>query len=118
VKTKYWIAILGIILIISAVASVSLLMPGEEAPMAQIIRDGTVYRVVDLGTDQQFTVPCPDGFNTVTVKDGKIAVTEASCPDQYCVRQGFCNGGRAIVCLPNRLVIEFTGEQEIDGLVG
>ena len=117
-KTKYWIAILAVILVVSAVASIFLFLPGEEAKMAEIISDGKVNRVVNLGADQEFTVPCAGGFNTVTVRDGKIAVTEASCPDQYCVHQGFVNRGRDIVCLPNRLVISFMGEQEIDGQIG
>ena len=117
-KTKYWIAVLAVILVVSAAASISLFTPGEEAKMAEIISDGKVNRVVNLGADQEFTVPCAGGFNTVTVRDGKIAVTEASCPDQYCVRQGFCNGGRDIVCLPNRLVISFRGDETIDAIAG
>ena len=51
-------------------------------------------------------------------KDGKIAVTEASCPDHYCMKRGFCNSGTEIVCLPNRLVIQFLDAQEIDAAVG
>ena len=117
-KTKYWIIILAVILIISAGASLVFLLPGEEAAWAEISSDGAVNRVVSLRIDQEFTVPCPGGFNTVTVKDGRIAVTEASCPDQYCVRQGFCNSGRSIVCLPNKMVISFVSEQEIDGQIG
>ena len=117
-KTKYWIAILVAILVVSIGASVAFFLPGKEASVAEITSDGAVNRVVNLKADQEFTVPCPGGYNTVTVKDGKIAVTEASCPDQYCVRQGFCNGGRSIVCLPNKLVITFVGEQEIDGQIG
>ena len=118
VKTKYWIVMLAAILVISAGASALLFLPGKEASCAQIISGGAVYRTVNLNADQQFTVSCSEGFNTVTVKGGKIAVTEASCPDHYCIRQGFCNGGRDIVCLPNALVISFVGEQEIDGQIG
>ena len=117
-KTKYWVIVLAAILVLSAGASVVLFLPGKEAATAQITSDGAVNRVVNLHADQSFTVPCPGGYNTVTVRDGKIAVTEASCPDQYCVRQGFCNSGRDIVCLPNALVISFGGEQEIDGQIG
>ena len=117
-KTKYWIAILAAILVISAVASITFFMPGKESSWAQISTDGRVDRMVNLLIDQQFTVPCPGGYNTVTVRDGKIAVTEATCPDHYCIRQGCCNSGRDIVCLPNKLVITFVGEQEIDGQIG
>ena len=117
-KSKFWIVILAAILVISIGASLVIFIPGKEASLAQITSDGTVDRVVNLNADQTFTIPCPGGYNEVTVKDGKIAVTAATCPDQYCVRQGFCNGGRAIVCLPNKLVIAFLGEQEIDGQIG
>ena len=117
-KTKYWIIILAVILMLSAGTSVFLFLPGKEVAYAEIISDGTANRVVNLHVNQQFSVPCPGGYNTVTVKGGKIAVTEASCPDQYCVRQGFCNGGRDIVCLPNKLVISFGANQEIDGHIG
>ena len=117
-KTRFWIILTAAILVLSAVASGALLLPGEQAVWAEIRSAGELNQTVNLRMDQEFTVPCPGGYNTVTVKDGRIAVTEASCPDQYCVRQGFCNSGRDIVCLPNVLVISFLGEQEIDGQIG
>ena len=68
---------------------------------------------------QEFTVTTPDGgVNTVTVQGGKIAVTQANCPDSYCMARGYCNAGAQIVCLPNRLVIRFLGEQNIDAVAG
>ena len=117
-KTKYWILILAAVLLLSAAGSIVLFLPGKASTQAEISSDGTLFRVVDLQADQEFTISCPGGYNTVTIQDGRIAVTEASCPDQYCVRQGFCNGGRSIVCLPNKLVITFVGDQEIDGQIG
>jgi len=116
--TKYWIIILAVILAVSVGASLMFFLPGEAASLARITSDGSVIRVVDLSIDQELTVPCPGGYNTVTVKGGKVAVTEATCPDQYCMERGFCNSGTPIVCLPNKLVITFLGEQEIDGQIG
>ena len=117
-KNKFWAIILVVILVISAVASIPLLLPKTGAAWAEIRSDGVLNRTVNLSIDQEFTVPSSGGYNTVTVKNGKIAVTEANCPDGYCMDRGFCGGGTAIVCLPNRLVISFVGEQEIDGLLG
>ena len=116
-KTKFWIAALALALILCIGLSI-LTLGGEETTQAQITSGGKVIRIVDLHIDQEFTVETSDGYNVVTVKDGKIAVTEASCPDHYCMARGFCNSGTQIVCLPNRLVIEFLAEQEIDGIVG
>ena len=113
-KTKAWILIFVALAVICAVATLPLMF-GEEASYAQITSNGKLIKTVSLAIDQEFTV---DGHNTVTVRDGKIAVTWADCPDGYCVSRGFRSSGGDIVCLPNRLVISFTGEQEIDGIAG
>ena len=117
-KTKYWIALLSLALVLCTLASILLMATGNDAARAKITSDGRLVRIVDLNLDQEFTVETETGYNVVTVKDGKIAVTEASCPDHYCMARGFCSGGTQIVCLPNRLVIEFLEDQEIDGFVG
>ena len=116
-KTKYWIAILAAVLFLCVCVSF-LTLGGGDASRAKITSEGRLVRTVDLSVDQEFTVETGNGYNIVTVKDGKIAVTEASCPDHYCMNRGFCSGGAQIVCLPNRLVIEFLGEQEVDGAAG
>ena len=118
-KTKYWVLLLALILAACIGLSIPLLLPGQEAAYAEIVSDGQVLHRVDLHLDRQFSVTTPSGgSNTVTVKDGRIAVTEANCPDHYCMERGFCNSGSPIVCLPNRLVINFSGELEIDAIVG
>ena len=118
-KTKYWIMILSFVLLVSAAGGVFLLNSNPNAAFARIVSDGEVVETVSLHVDREFTVVSPGGGeNTVTVKNGKIAVTAASCPDHYCMQRGFCDGGMQIVCLPNRLVIEFVAEQEIDGVIG
>ena len=117
-KSKYWAMLLAVILIVSLLCCVPLLR-SETAARARITSDGVTVATVDLSKDQEFTVPSPGGgSNTVTVKDGAIAVTAASCPDHYCMDRGYCAGGSQIVCLPNRLVITFLGPQAVDGVSG
>ena len=113
-KTKTWIRLFAVI----AAACIFLTLPllrQDQARFAEITSKGESVKTVDLLIDQEFTV---DGKNTVTVKDGKIAVTWADCPDHYCMKRGYCDRGTDIVCLPNRLVISFLGEQEVDAAVG
>ena len=118
-KTRYWIIALSLVLILSAAGGIYLMNSNQNATFAHIISDGEMIKTVSLHMDQEFTVTGPNGGeNTVTVRDGKIAVTAATCPDHYCMQRGFCDGGTQIVCLPNRLVIEFASEQEIDGMIG
>lgn len=117
-KTKYYAVLLAVLLIVCAALSVYLFQPGSDAAYARITSDGEVKYTLSLAVDQQITVESERGTNVVTVKDGKIAVTQADCPDHYCMDRGFCSGGAQIVCLPNRLVIEFVGEQAVDGVTG
>ena len=117
-KTGYWIGILALILAVCVALSVWILMPGEAAEMVEIWSDGEFLYSLPLSVDTQMRIDSEQGSNTISVKDGKIAVTQADCPDHYCMDRGFCDGGAQIVCLPNRLVISFLGEQEIDAAIG
>ena len=88
------------------------------SPAAEIYSEGQLIRTVRLDEDQTFTIEGSFGTNTITVSGGKIAVTAATCPDHICVNRGYCDGGMDIVCLPNRLVIRFTGGTAPDGIIG
>ena len=117
-KTKYWIMLFAVLLAVCLGAGIFLMLPGEASTHARIVSDGEVLHTVDLRIDQEFEITNGNGRNTVTIKDGKIAVTEANCPDHYCMARGWCDSGTQIVCLPNGLVIEFLGEQTIDAVIG
>ena len=118
-KTKYWIIGLAILLLLCIGLSIPVLLPGDPTSHAEIISDGNVLHTVNLSKDQQFTITnAKGGTNVVTIQNGKIAVTEASCPDHYCMHRGFCDSGAQIVCLPNGLIIRFTETDEIDFVAG
>lgn len=118
-KTKTWIILLSAVMAVCLGLSAFFLQPGDAAVQAEIWSQGKLLKQVDLRVDQEFTVTTPDGgVNTITVRNGHIAVTEANCPDGYCMDRGFCDRGTQIVCLPNRLVIRFVGDQELDAAVG
>lgn len=68
-------------------------------------------------TPYSFTVESDHGdFNVVTVEQGRICVSEASCPDHVCIKTGWISDGAIpIVCLPNELVIQIESS-EINGV--
>lgn len=90
-----------------------------DTPMAEIYLDGTLVRRVSLDTSAEFSVT-GDYMNTVTVRDGKIAVTESDCPGGDCVHSGWIGtSGRSIVCLPNRMEIRIVSAPgDVDFVVG
>lgn len=88
---------------------------------ASILQNGSTVRTVSLNEPLDFAVTAPNGgSNTITVRDGRICVSHATCPDQVCVRQGWVNTDMTpIVCLPNGLVIQITGgDRTLDGQTG
>ena len=118
-KTKTWV----LILVVSAAAlgalGLFLLWPSSPAATAQIYSRGILIKTVDLRTDQEFRVASDqENYNLITVKNGKIAVTSASCPDHYCMHRGFCSSGAPIICLPNALEIRFLSSDGPDFSVG
>ena len=116
-KTKYWLFLIGSIMLLCAGLS-TLLHSYERAELANVYSDGKLLYTLDLRIDQEKTVESEYGINLITVKDGAVAVTYADCPDGYCKKRGFCDGGTEIVCLPNRLIIRFVSEQTVDAVAG
>ena len=116
-KTKSWAILLSVLLAVSLGLSLWLLRP-QQAAYAQVWSDGKLIHTLDLNVDRVVEVKTDSGSNRIEIRDGQIAVTDADCPDHYCMDRGFCSGGVQIVCLPNKLVIRFLGATEIDGVAG
>ena len=116
-KTKSWAILLSVLLAVSLGLSLWLLRP-QQAAYAQVWSDGKLIHTLDLNMDRVVEVKTNSGSNRIEIRDGQIAVTDADCPDHYCMDRGFCSGGVQIVCLPNKLVILFVGATEIDGVAG
>ena len=118
-KTKYWVLLLAVLLVVSIGFSVPMLLPKEDARYAEIFSHDQLMQLVDLSIDCDIPITTSGGGkNVVTVQDGKIGVTEANCPDHYCMDRGMCSNGTQIVCLPNRLIIRFVTTLEIDSISG
>lgn len=108
--------IILILLLAAAIlsAGVILLQKKEAAtPVARITRDGELIREIPLDEVEEsysFVVEDELGSNTILVEHGRIRVSEADCPDQVCVNQGFISDGTVpVVCLPHKLMIEIVG---------
>ena len=91
----------------------------ETGAYAEIYQNGQKIKTVSLSENQTFTI---EGVycNTISVEDGKIAVTDSDCPGMDCVHCGWISGtGRSVVCLPNGLEIRVVaGSSDVDFVVG
>ena len=118
-KTGDLLAI-GMVLLLAAVSFLAFLpRQGHGTAVAQIYQDGQLLMTVPLEQSRQFPVR-GKYCNTVSVKDGAIAIIDSDCPGQDCVHSGSIRApGRSLVCLPNALEIRVvSGQSDVDFVVG
>lgn len=105
--------IVGIIIAVIfalGVAGSILVLTAPKKDAVRILLHGEMLRAVDLSTaqDTTFDIRTDSGVNTVEIRDHRIRVKDADCPDQTCVSMGWLSSSAMpIVCLPHGLVIEF-----------
>lgn len=78
--------------------------------------DGRDYAVYDLSENGVYTIKGTKGSDILEVRDGRVHMTEAECPDGLCIKMGWIDKvNDSIICLPNRIVVEIQDKkQEID----
>lgn len=109
-------AVISAVVALAGIAAFVIMNNAEfNAPKAEIYQNGELIKTVELSENTEFTVTCAEGFNVITVEDGKICVSSADCPDKICVKQGKISGAVPIVCLPHRLEIRVVdGDDGVD----
>ena len=114
-----WLAVA--IVAVLAVALILCFLPEEStsANYAEIYLDGQLINTVPLAENATYTVE-DEYCSEITVKDGSICFSAATCPGQDCVHSGsISSSGRSLVCLPNRVEIRIVSAQtDVDFVVG
>lgn len=84
----------------------------EKPRAAEIVQDGKVLRRIEPGKVSEkeiMTVTYGTHENQIEIGPEGIRMLSSDCPDQICVRTGkLREDGLPIVCLPHRLVIQWT----------
>ena len=109
------------LVVILAVSVAACFLPENTAApvQAEIYRDGNLIKTLSLEEETSFEV-AGKYTNTVTVKNGRIAITASDCPGEDCVHSGAVQAsGRSIVCLPNAVEIRVVNAgSDVDFVVG
>ena len=78
-----------------------------EDKYALVTVDGGVYGEFPLSEDTVVSVDELLGHNTIVISRGQVCISEADCPDRYCVKHSAVSKiGETIICLPHKLVVE------------
>ena len=110
------IVLLIIILAVVIPLSVLSLTAGTAGDKVQISADGEVYGIYPLDMDREIEVTEDGHTNHITIKDGQVSMSYSTCLNQICVNTGAISETKdAIVCLPNRVVVEIISSGEGKG---
>ena len=101
------IILLIVILAVGIPMSVLSLTAGTGGDKVKISADGQVYGIYPLDEDGEIEVTEDGHTNHITIKDGQVSMSYSTCRNQVCVNTGAISETKdAIVCLPNRVVME------------
>ena len=108
-KSVVLIMICVAVFLASAVISV-IMLNAHPNNIVKIKSDGELLYTIDLSKSPNRTIVVEYNGkkNTLEIKDHKIRVLEADCPDKVCVNTGWlASPAIPIICPPNKLIIEF-----------
>ena len=111
---------IALVVILAVSVAVCFLPKNTSAPVqAEIYQDGNLLKTVSLEEETSFVVT-GKYTNTITVEDGRIAITASDCPGEDCVHSGGIHTtGRSIVCLPNGVEVRVVNAaSDVDFVVG
>ena len=95
------------VLAISLISFAAIKMTQKDGKEVIVTVDGKEVYKTSIKKDQIYQIPEENGTNVMQIKDGKVTMIEATCPDHYCMKQKAVDEhGGSIICLPNKVVIE------------
>lgn len=119
-KSKiFWKAVCIVIFIAGVIGSIYLISK-PHSQTVEIIQDGKLLYQIDLlhTDDKNIEVEYNGRKNSIRIEDHAIYMEYAECPDKTCIHMGTLKSSASpIICLPNKLVIQFAKEDDIDAEV-
>ena len=93
------------ILVIAGILWLGFRISGQRSHNTiRITVDGKEFGTYSLSKNQVIHI---GDTNVCEIKDGKVTMIEATCPDHYCMKKKAVDEhGGSIICLPNKVVIE------------
>ena len=104
-------------LLLAGLAIILLLTLNRRDGRQVVVRvDGQIAARLPLAQDASYPVEIEGTVtNVLTIKDGAVRMEEADCPDHLCIHRGAIRyAGDSIICLPNKVVVEISGEDALN----
>ena len=108
------------LIIIAVIVLAIWLFPSQKGEVARVYVDEELWKTLPLSEDSETLIESEYGTNRVIIRDRKVFVTDADCPDKLCQKSEISKSGRSIVCLPNHLSVIIEGgkkDEKIDVVI-
>ena len=111
-KKNDWILV-AVILVLAGIGFLIYTNLGRQsAGIVNVTVDGELFGTYSLEKEQEIEI---NDTNHLMIKDGQADMIEAACPDQICVEHiSISKNKETIVCLPNKVIVEIVGGEDIE----
>jgi len=116
-KNRFLVPAVLVIAVLCFIGAYTITNFGKAGSTVNVYKDGELIHTLFLSEKPQ-TVNL--GTNVILIEKDGVSMIDATCPDKLCINQGkIKNSSRSIVCLPNRIVVEFADVKgEVDTVAG
>lgn len=107
------------LILIFSITSVLILCAFVFAPKGQggqveIYRGTKLIYIMPLNKDSEYIYKHEDHYNKITVKGGKVFISESDCLDKLCLKFAPTNvTGAFMACLPHEMFVIVKGTEEV-----
>lgn len=110
-----------LMIIISLLAAILFMVNAKQSSsaLAKVYYENELVLTIDMSKDGEYDVEGYNGNVHIVVVDNKIKVEEENSPKHLCSKQGFISSSNeAIVCLPNKILIQIESKDSLDTVIG
>ncbi len=110
----YDVLLIGSLLIVPILSLSSIWQQGQGKKEAFIYHNNRLLEIHNLSQDRVISISDKGIQMMFKIDKGRIRVLESNCPKHVCVHTGWIsNSGQTIVCVPNKLLVEVKGKQNL-----
>ncbi len=118
ILTKFDILLIILIIIVASsfnfILASKKIIPSSDG-IVTIYFKNEVYKTLSLGENKIVDIETELGHNTVEIKDFQVNMIDATCKDQYCVKEHSIKyNNESILCLPNQVLVKIESNEQSD----
>ena len=112
-KLKNDLIFISVLLLLVCAFAIGYFLFRPEGDTVIVTVGGEFYGEYSLYEDRTVSIHKENTENIFVIRDGKVYMESASCPDGICAKhRGIFRDGDSIICLPNQVVITVDLQQK------